>query len=133
MFSACSAVSALIVLATAVSASAQPVARYSLESVVEADEFGGESASSRPQIVIDVSFAVRLGDNWQLYARPWFRLPRPNSPTAAVPPWDKEMYQAAVRYEHRGPIATRIDAGYILSPIGLGLYDVRPGVNPTSW
>ena len=112
-------------------AAAQEPARFSLESVVAADEFAGENASSRPQVVIDVSFAVRFGDHWQAYVRPWFRLPRPNSPTAAVPPWDRELYQAALRYERRGPIATRVDVGQILSPIGLGLYDVRPGANPT--
>ncbi|MGH9142559.1 MAG: hypothetical protein ACRD2I_15620 [Vicinamibacterales bacterium] len=119
------------VMASSAAASAQPVARFSLESVVEADEFGGESVSSRSQVVIDVSLAVRMGDNWQLYVRPWFRLPRPNSPTAPVPAWDEELYQAGVRYERRGPVAVRVDAGFILSPIGLGLYDVRPGQNPT--
>src|SRR5215467_13342115 len=107
------------------------VARFSLESVVEADEFAGENVSNQPQIVIDVSFAVRVDDHWQIYVRPWFRLPRPSSPTAATPPWDKEIYQGAVQYERRGPVAIRVDAGYILSPIGLGLYDVRPGINPT--
>ena len=112
-------------------AAAQSVARFSLESVVSADEFAGQNASDRPQFVIDVSLSVRMGDNWQIYVRPWFHLPRPGSPTAAVPPWDKELYQAGLRYERRGPIATRVDAGYILSPIGLGIYDVRPGVNPT--
>jgi hypothetical protein len=120
--------------ATAQSPSLSPVegaARFSLESVIEADEFVGENASHRPQIVVDVSFAVRVGDHWQVYVRPWFRLPRPSSPTAPVAPWDKELYQAGVQYERRGPIAVRIDAGYILSPIGLGLYDVRPGINPT--
>jgi hypothetical protein len=112
-------------------AAAQSVARFSLESVVEADEFAGENASHRPQVVIDVSLAVRMGDHWQLYVRPWFRLPRPSSPTAPVPDWDTELYQAGLRYERRGAIATRIDVGQILSPIGLGLYDVRPGINPT--
>ena len=82
-------------------------------------------------MIIDVSLAVRMGDNWQIYVRPWFRLPRPNAPAAPAIPWDKELYQAGIRYERRGPVAMRIDAGYILSPIGLGLYDVRPGVNPT--
>jgi hypothetical protein len=130
IFAALSAIFAVFSLSSA-KVSAQSVARYSLETVVEADEFAGDSASSHPQIVIDVSLAVRMGDNWQAYVRPWLRLPRPNAPTAAVPPWDTELYQAAVRYEHRGPIATRFDAGYILSPIGLGLYDVRPGINPT--
>jgi len=139
VLSARSAISALIVVGTASTASAQSpavsssggVARFSLESVVEADEFAGQNASNRPQIVVDVSAAVRMGDHWQIYVRPWFRLPRPNSPTAPAAPWDKELYQAGVQYERRGPIALRIDAGYILSPIGLGLYDVRPGINPT--
>jgi hypothetical protein len=107
------------------------VARFSLESVIEADEFAGQNASNRPQIVVDLSLVMRIGDHWQMYVRPWFRLPRPNSPTAPVPPWDTELYEAGVQYERRGPIAVRIDAGYILSPIGLGLYDVRPGINPT--
>jgi len=57
----------LIVVVTAAAASAQPpgpdsgggVARFSLESVIEADEFAGENASHRPQVVVDVSFAVR--------------------------------------------------------------------------
>jgi hypothetical protein len=137
VFFAISAVFSLSALASPVAAQApapssvEGVARYSFESVVEADEFGGDSASSRPQIVIDMSFAVRMGDNWQVYVRPWLRMPRPNSPTSPVPPWDTELYQAAIRYERRGPIGVRFDAGYILSPIGLGLFDVRPGVNPT--
>jgi hypothetical protein len=129
-FSAYSAISALIVV-TPVAAQEPAPARFSLESVLEADEFAGQGASNRPQFIVDVSLSVRMGDRWQVYVRPWFRMPRPNSPTAAVPPWDKELYQAGLRYERRGPIAVRVDAGQILSPIGLGLYDVRPGVNPT--
>lgn len=82
-------------------------------------------------MIVDVSLAVRMGENWQIYVRPWFRLPRPNGPGLPAVPWDKELYQAGVRYERRGPVAMRVDAGYILSPIGLGLYDVRPGMNPT--
>ena len=129
--SACSAISALIVAGSATPAAAQSVARFSFESVIEGDEFGGETASSRPQLVFDFSLAVRIGDHWQIYVRPWFRMPRPGSPTAAVPDWDKALYQAGLRYERRGPVAVRVDAGQILSPIGLGIYDVRPGMNPT--
>src|SRR5207253_3855919 len=75
--------------------------------------------------------AVRLGDRWQVFVRPWFRLPHPSTPTGPTPPWDKALYQAGVRYERPGPIAARVDAGYILSPIGLGLFDARPNLNPT--
>jgi hypothetical protein len=128
---ASSAISALVVVLSAVPAAAQEVERFSLESVVAVDEFGGESSVHSPQIVIDVSAAVRIGERWQLYLRPWFRLPRPNAPGLPVPDWDTELYQAGVRYERPGAVAMRFDAGYILSPIGLGLYDVRPGVNPT--
>jgi hypothetical protein len=111
--------------------SAQSLARYSLESVAAIDVFGGENASNRPQVVVDVSMAVRIGDRWQAYVRPWFRQPRPSPPTAPVPEWDKEIYQAGLRYERHSTLSTRIDLGYILSPIGLGIFDIRPGLNPT--
>jgi hypothetical protein len=109
----------------------ESVARFSLDSVVAVDEFGGENVSNRPQMIIDISAAMRIGDHWQVYVRPWFRLPRPSTPTATPPPWDTELYQAGVRYERPGRVATRVDAGYIISPIGLGLLDARPNLNPT--
>jgi len=132
-FSACFAVSAVfsVVLGLPGRASAQPPALFSLESVLAVDESAGENVSNRPQVIVDISLAMRMGERWQIYVRPWFRLPRPNTATAAVPPWDQQLYQAGIRYERRGPIATRVDAGYILTPIGLGIYDVRPGINPT--
>jgi hypothetical protein len=124
-------ISALIVAGAAPPASAQSVARFVLDSAVSLDEFGGENVSDQPQIVIDVSAGVRLGDRWQLYVRPWFRLPRATTPTGVRPAWETELYQAGVRYERPGAVATRVDAGYIISPIGLGLLDSRPNLNPT--
>src|SRR4051812_21997524 len=41
------------------------------------------------------------------------------------------MYQAALRYERPGPVMIRLDAGYITSPIGLGMFDTRASLNPT--
>lgn len=122
---------AALAFLVAAPAAAQGPARFSLESVAAIDEFAGENASNRPQIILDVSFSVRLGDHWQAYLRPWFRMPRPNSPTAAIPDWDRELFQASLRYERRGRVGIRVDVGQILSPIGLGIYDVRPGLNPT--
>jgi hypothetical protein len=110
---------------------AQSVSRFSVDGVVGVDSFGGENVDSQPQIVIDVSAGMRVGDNWQIFVRPWLRLPRPATPTAATPPWDTQLYQAGLRYERSGSISTRIDAGYIVSPIGLGLFDARPNLNPT--
>jgi hypothetical protein len=130
LFSAGSAVSALIVVGAAPAAAQSPT-RFSLESVVAVDEFAGRNVSHRPQITVDVSLGVRIGDHWQVYLRPWFQLRRPSSSTAAIIPWDKEVWQAGLRYERRGAVATRVDVGYMVSPIGLGLFDARPDLNPT--
>jgi hypothetical protein len=121
---------AIVALIAGSPAHAQSVSRFSVESAVGVDSFGGENVNSQPQIVIDISAAMRVGDHWQIFVRPWLRLPRP-APTAATPPWDTQLYQAGLRYERSGSISTRIDAGYIVSPIGLGLFDARPNLNPT--
>ena len=125
------AIAAFILLCAAAPADAQEVARFSLDSVLAVDDFAGTNVSHRPQIIVDVSLAVRMGDNWQVVVRPWFRLPRPSSSTAVIQDWDKQMWQAGLRYERRGDVAARVDVGYMVSPIGLGLFDVRPGLNPT--
>lgn len=121
----------LVSAALAPTASAQSVERIAIDSVVSVDEFHGTNVSHDPQVIIDFSVGVRLSDRWQVYLRPWFRLPRPASSTAPSPDWDKEIYQAGLRYERPGTVATRVDAGYILSPIGLGMFDARPELNPT--
>jgi len=109
---------------------AQVPARFSLDSVVSIDVFQGQNTVDDPNIVVDVTAVLRLADGWLVYVRPWFReprLPRPANPNN----WEKEIYQAAVQYERPGRLSTRVDAGYIVSPIGLGMMDTRPGVNPT--
>lgn len=117
-------VACLLLLTTAPRLSAQSLARFSFDSVAAIDLFQGENTIDRPNIVIDVTGVLRLSDGWVLYIRPWFRQPRTNE-------WDKEIYQAAIQYERSGTVSTRVDAGYIVSPIGLGMVDTRPGVNPT--
>jgi hypothetical protein len=113
------------------SARAQSFERVTADSVTSVDVFGGENVSNHPQVIIDPSIAVRLGDNWRIFARPWLRLPRPSTPNGSTPNWDVEMYEAGVRYERPGAVAIRVDAGYIASPIGIGILDWRPSNNPT--
>jgi hypothetical protein len=103
---------------------AQSLARFSLDSAVAVDVFQGENTVDRPNIVVDISGVLRLSDGWVVYVRPWFRQPRTSE-------WDTEIYQAALQYERTGKVSTRVDAGYIVSPIGLGMMDTRPGINPT--
>ncbi|HEX4348409.1 MAG TPA: hypothetical protein VHZ73_12610 [Vicinamibacterales bacterium] len=104
-------------------ASAQSQERFSLDSVVESDVFRGQNALDRPNFVIDITGVVRVTRGWTLYVRPWFSQRRTTT-------WDKEIYQAALQYEHSGTVSTRVNIGYIVSPIGLGMMDTRPSVNP---
>ena len=120
---ACPGAFVLLSLASA-PAGAQSLQRFSINSVVSLDQFTGESAVARPQLIFDISATVRIGDRWQLYVRPWFREPRSSN-------WDVEIYQAEMRYERPGDISTRIELGYLASPIGLGMLDTSPSANPT--
>ena len=104
-------------------AAAQSFQRFSLETTASIDHFTNDAAATRPQIIFDIVATVRLGAGWDAYVRPWVRLPR-------NPGWDTLIYQAAVRYQRPGPVALRVDAGDIASPIGLGLLDTSPSVNP---
>src|SRR5262245_1006749 len=107
---------------------------FALDTVVSVDTFRGDNVSDRPQVIVDVSGGVRIGEYMQAYVRPWFRLPRPNTPTSPTPPWSKELYAAGIRYERPGEAgrpAARVEIGYNVSPIGLGIMDTRPSLNPT--
>ena len=104
-------------------ASAQSFQRFSLETTASIDRLTNDDAATQPQIVVDIAATVRLGAGWDAYLRPWFRQPRSGE-------WDQQIYQAAVRYQRQGPVAVRVDAGYIASPIGLGMLDTSPSVNP---
>jgi hypothetical protein len=111
-------------------ARAQSVARFSLDSAASIDLFRGQSTVDQPNVILDVTGVVRLGGGWLAYVRPWFRQPRKPGLTREEN-WDKQIYQAALQYERAGTVSTRIDAGYIASPIGFGMMDTRPGINPT--
>jgi len=113
-----------LVLVAPLPALAQAPERFSLETTSSIDSFGGENAASRPQIAFDISATVRLSGGWQLYVRPLLRLPRTST-------WDTFIYQAELRYERPGRIATRFETGYLASPIGLGMFDTNPSANPT--
>jgi len=112
-----------IVMLLPIGAAAQSWQRVSLDTSTSVDHFNNDATATRPQIIVDIAASVRLGKGWQGYIRPWFRLPR-------TPDWDRQIYQAALRYEHAGPIAMRVDLGYFASPIGLGMLDTSPSTNP---
>lgn len=118
------AATATLVMCHAVPALAQ-AAPVAVDGAVSLSRFVGQNATDQPDLVIDATATARLGKGWVGYARPWFR--RASTAPYAV---SKEIYQAALQYQRSGPLSTRVDLGYIASPIGLGLLDMRPDINP---
>jgi hypothetical protein len=45
--------------------------------------------------------------------------------------WNRQIWVAEMRYERAGPVAVRLEGGYIPSPIGLANLTLRPQANPT--
>ena len=113
----------MIVLTTAASGHAQGLARITADSIVGIDYFAGDGGVTRPNVVLDGFASVRLGAGWQAYVRPIARKPRQLD-------WEVQICQAAVRYERTTGIGVRFDAGYVASPVGLGMLDARATANP---
>ena len=84
--------------------------------------------ADRPDIIIDVTAAVRLGKGWVAYVRPWFRTGVVSDPHDCR---QGNLSGGAPVSSGADAISTRVDLGYILSPIGLGMLDMRPDTNPT--
>jgi hypothetical protein len=105
---------------------ASSIAPVSVDSAIGINQFVGENAAERPDIIVDVTATVRLGRGWVAYVRPWIRKASTDPYALAT-----EIYQAAAQYQRAGRVSTRIDLGYILSPIGLGMLDMRPDTNPS--
>lgn len=118
------ALAAIVIALSSVPTAAQMQARFSLDSVTAIDLFKG--TSGRPDQSVDVSSVIRVNDNWSVQVRPWFF-----KSSAANATWSKEIYQAAVRYQRVDRTAVRMEAGYIASPLGLGMTDMRADTNPT--
>ena len=119
-----------VIALSARAAAAQSVERFTIDSVVSIDSFGGDNVSSRPQLVVDISTGLRIDDHWQLVFRPWLRQLRPPAPGVEAPDAEAAIFQAGLRYERSGTIGTRVDLGYLVSPIGLGMLDSRASLNP---
>lgn len=108
---------------TATLGHAQGLARASADTVVSVDYFSGNGGVTGASVVFDGFASVRLGGGWQAYIRPIVRKPRPVE-------WEGQICQAAVRYESSPGLAVRFDAGYLASPVGLGMLDARATANP---
>ena len=122
---------ALLGLVLAAPAAAQ-TSRIALDVAVTADTDKGSTVRREPGVWFDVFGAFRVAPGLDLVARPVI------SKRTFDGAWQKQMYQLGVRYERPfdasrtgpGALGFRVDAGQIVSPIGLGILENRHDLNP---
>ncbi len=74
--------------------------------------------------ILDAYVAARLAPGLEIAARPWTQ-------RQANGEWNRQLWLAAVRYEHKGAVGIRVEGGLITSPVGLANLSLRPHLNPT--
>jgi hypothetical protein len=98
------------------------VRRIAIDTVTGVQDFFREERNWPTQLVFDTFMTVQPRTGWQVSFRP--KLWRVNGE------WEMLIDHASVRYEfHRGS-NWRIEAGRFPSPIGYGITENRPSLNP---
>ena len=115
---------AAIALVAAAGPAAGQVARVAFEPVLAVDAVAGSDVPRSAGVWIDLFGALRLADGLDLVARPVV-----NRRTFDGE-WQTQIYQLGLRYERPGRIGFRIEGGVMPSPIGLGMLENRPDINP---
>lgn len=117
----------LLVLACAAPAAAQRLTAPSwltLDTSADVDRAVDESGTTTSGAIFDAYIAARVARGLEIVARPWTQ-------RQANGDWNKQIWLAAVRYEHKGPVGIRVEGGLITSPVGLSNLSLRPHLNPT--
>jgi hypothetical protein len=112
----------LCTAATAQSASAP--SWLTLDTSADVDRSVDENGETTSGAVLDAYVAARVAPGVELVTRPWVQ-------RLASGEWNRQVWLAAVRYEHKGPIGLRIEGGLITPPVGLANLSLRPHLNPT--
>lgn len=115
----------LVLLAAAAPAYAQQArpSPLAIDTVASVDESVDEQGNFTTGVVVDAVVSMALGGGFEAITRPFAqRLPSGE--------WNRQVWVAAIRYQHSGPIGVRVDAGLIPSPVGLANLSLRPNQNP---
>lgn len=117
----------VVVLTCAWPAGAQEPGRggaraVAFDSVVGVQDFWADGGSWPAQVVFDVSGTVEVARGVQATFRPKIWRIRGD--------WRTLVDQASVRYEFRRASNWRVEAGRFPSPVGLGMTENRPNLNP---
>ena len=77
-------------------------------------------------IVLDTLAVLQWGNRLDIIARPVSR-------GSVSGDWRHDLYQLGVRYHRPGGLPVRLEIGYALSVVGLGVLESRPGERETSF
>ena len=115
------------VLISVAAASAHPLAqsrRIAVDTAASVDAAPGSDVPRSVGVWLDAFVGVRLADGLDAVVRPIV-----NRRTFDGS-WQKQLYQLGLRYERRARLGLRLEGGYMPSPIGIGLLENRPDLNP---
>ena len=110
--------------ATATAQQARP-SPLAVDSVVAADVTVDANGNQVTGVFLDSLVTAGLGGNLQAVVRPQIQR------LANSGEWNRQIWVAELRYERPGPVAVRVEGGYIPSPVGLANLTLRPHLNPT--
>jgi len=94
-----------------------------IDTTVAVDQSRGTGASATTGVLADAYISAAVGRGVEIYARPLLQ----RLPTGT---WNRQLWLAAARYEHKGDLGLRLDAGLIPAPAGLANLTLRPQLNP---
>ena len=117
----------MLELLTAAPAAAQQAtpSMLSVDSAASVDWTADANGNQVTGVFLDSLVRGDFGGNVQAIVRPQIQR------LANTGEWNRQIWVAEMRYERPGPIAVRVEGGYIPSPIGLANLTLRPHVNPT--
>jgi hypothetical protein len=113
----------LALTAPALAQQAEP-ARIAIDTVAALDESLDDNGDFATGVVVDAVVSADLGAGFEAIVRPFAQ-------RLSSGEWNRQVWIATLRYERRGDIGLRIDAGLIPSPVGLANLMLRPHNNPT--
>ena len=114
----------LLTAAPAAAQQAQPSV-LSIDSAADVDVTVDADGNQVTGVFLDSLVVADFGHNIQAMVRPQVQR------LAASGEWNRQIWVAELRYERTGPVALRIEGGYIPSPVGLANLTLRPQMNPT--
>ncbi len=119
----------VLVFMGAASALAQPdpqarPARLAIDTSASLDRTVDGNGNFVTGVILDSVISVSIGQGFEGIVRPFVQR------LANTGEWNRKIWIATLRYERPGPVALRVDAGLIPSPIGLANLTLRPHLNP---